>query len=159
MHEVFYIFTGHWLAIDPDIVLFCLHCYQLLTFTHLIHCSKCSTVPQFSLYNVGTDRMENTAYSNGLNCWIHICCCRNVFIKPLPRSGHLFWLHCSSFSAAMSQQNTPLSHCLLSLWLVRPVESSCQHSSDKRQMHMNPPILGEGKLVASLWPNIFMSQC
>lgn len=123
-------FTGHCLVSDASSVLFCSCHYQLGTVMHLTHCLKCPDVPQFSLYNGSTDCMDDTTSNNGVNYCIHICFYIDVSIESLPCNGHIIWLHYSDF------QLPCLNHCLLILWLVRPVESSCRHQSAKI-MHPN----------------------
>jgi hypothetical protein len=39
--------------------------------------------------------------------YLHIHCCRNVFIEPLLSTGHLMWLHSSSFQTSC---HTVLKH-------------------------------------------------
>jgi hypothetical protein len=78
----------------------------------LIHVAHVLTAPnlllqEFSLFDVGTDRAENTAFHDALNYCVHILCSGNVFTEPLRCCGWLLLLKC----LIMSQYEAYVFYC------------------------------------------------
>jgi hypothetical protein len=79
--------------------------------------------PWFTLYELGTDRIENTAMPNNyltvLLLWRHVFVFRgNMFSLTFPSDGHLISLHCSGFSPHITIFYLP---CVV-FWIQRNIQ-------------------------------------